>query len=77
MNKEYFGDEVDKKKNGYGCFYYEQHDKFVKYFGDWKNDIQEGEGFMNYRDGTEYYGHWENGHRQGLGKFFLEDKTEI
>ena len=63
MKRDYFGDEEKGMKCGYGCFYYRSHEKFIKYFGNWKNDKQEGEGFMKYTDESEYYGKWENGQR--------------
>ena len=38
MKRDYFGDEEKGMKCGYGCFYYRSHEKFIKYFGNWKND---------------------------------------
>lgn len=38
------------------------------YFGNWKNDMREGDGTMTYNNKDKYTGNWKNDMREGLGK---------
>jgi hypothetical protein len=39
-----------------------------KYEGDWKNDMREGTGVLEFINGDKYEGDWENDKRNGRGK---------
>jgi len=45
------------------------HKTGMKYEGEWKNGLRDGEGCMTYPDESTYNGHWEGGMRHGTGSF--------
>ena len=40
-----------------------------KYYGEWKNGIQHGEGTATYANGGKYVGNWRNGRPNGRGTY--------
>lgn len=47
--KQYNGEYVDDKKEGYGEFYWPDKKSYKGY---WKNGVQNGEGILTNADGT-------------------------
>ena len=46
-------------------------EKGEKYNGQWSNSQMNGQGTMEYSDGSVYEGNWEDGVRSGTGRFVL------
>ena len=66
-NEDYYNGEIlNNKKEGKGFYYYKKEDK--KYYGDWKNDIREGNGYEINNNG-KYEGEWKYNNFEGKGKF--------
>lgn len=45
----------------------------MKYIGDWKDDVQEGQGEEIFPDGTRYVGDFKDGEKTGKGNAFFKD----
>ena len=46
------------------------------YFGNWKNDMREGDGTMTYNNEDKYTGNWENDMREGDGTMTYNNKDK-
>ena len=68
---KYKGEIKDNKRNGKGE--YNSITENYNYNGDWKNDKKEGEGTLNFTDGTEYTGYFKNNQFNGEGKMIWKN----
>jgi hypothetical protein len=48
----------------------------MKYIGDWKDDVQEGEGEEIFPDGTKYKGEFKDGEKTGKGTAIFKDGSQ-
>ena len=46
------------------------------YVGEYKNNLKDGEGVMNYNNGDFYIGKYKNDKREGKGSFFYKEKKD-
>lgn len=67
--KEYEGDFVHNKKEGFGTAIYKDGSR---YQGFWKNDKYHGEGIFYKTNGEYITGHWEDGNKIGKMRLFDE-----
>ena len=63
----YKGSIKDSKKDGKGILNFVQHCKYMRYDGDWKNDLMHGEGSMYFMNGQKYTGELFEGAITGKG----------
>jgi hypothetical protein len=69
------GDFEDGVRSGIGTYTYPfEEGKLDKYEGEWKENLKNGIGKMNYADFGEYFGRFENGKRHGEGVFTYKTK---
>ena len=60
----------------HNCFgTYTWDDTGNKYVGEWKNDVEDGQGTLTWANGAEYVGEWKYGKRNGQGTLTRLDKT--
>ena len=63
---EYTGELIGTERTGSGQF---DFDAGETYNGDWKNDVIDGKGSLNYPEKGKYTGEYKGGKRQGTGVF--------
>lgn len=63
------GTALNGMKQGFGRFDWKVKGGIEYYEGDWVKDMQEGEGYYQWRDGRTYQGQWSNNRMHGLGVF--------
>jgi hypothetical protein len=51
---------------GFGTFTWPDG-KYLRYVGEYANDMKQGEGTLEYRDGSKYIGAWDKGKQHGRG----------
>ena len=61
----YIGEEKDNKREGKGILYYKNGN--IKYDGNWKEDLPEGNGKYIDKDGKYYIGEFKKGLKKGKG----------
>ena len=66
---KYIGEMNNDKKNGKGVLYFEEDDEYKrkKYEGDFKDDIFEGKGIIQWVSGSRHVGDFKNGKFEGKG----------
>jgi hypothetical protein len=73
--KSYVGEWLNGKRHGKGtCTYFSRVNKNIVegiYYGDWVDDLREGQGIYQFLDGTVYDGNWNQSEICGKGKPFL------
>jgi len=76
---KYYGQFVNDSLCGYGVMLFkgEANLEEKQYYGNWKDNQQEGFGVIVYKDGTVYEGEWKNGHKNGKGKLTLPNGDRI
>lgn len=63
---------IEKKKNNVEMPKEFHFFKKAMYRGEWLNDKREGNGIMEFDDGSRYEGEWKNDRREGQGtKFYI------
>jgi hypothetical protein len=67
---EYFGDLQNGKPHGKGRMYTKGSNPHEYYYGDWKEGMKEGSGWMRYADGGFYRGEWVADKWHGEGRFW-------
>jgi hypothetical protein len=72
----YSGEWMDGKRNGEGIQKYRNNSERDFYKGSWKNDFEEGEGFLIYRNGDRYQGSLFKGLRHGKGCLAYGENNE-
>ena len=70
----YEGYLENKKYNGFGTYISNnKKDDFLKYSGEWKNNLPNGKGEIVYKNGDKYDGNWEKGLYEGEGKYYYSN----
>ena len=70
---QYFGEVVGEKINGFGIYYYNSSDYWVRYEGTLKDGKHHGQGSLSYKNGERYYGEFKDDKRFGKGIFNWPD----
>lgn len=74
----YTGRCVNSSFEGKGELKYEsEHSKCVRYSGEFKCDLPDGHGIMEYKNGMKYEGQWEGGKFNGEGKLYGGDEEYV
>ena len=70
----YDGDWCDGMMHGDGEIIWEKHKEYIRYLGEFKENIRQGRGMLETKDGTIYKGHFING-SMIKGRIILQDES--
>lgn len=54
-------------------FYHLKYGPYPFFFGEFSNNVKEGNGLLKYKDGSIYRGQWSNDKKHGRGEMFYEN----